>query len=78
MYNKIHSFNFAGVWITSHSNPTVRRNEIYNCKQGGVYIFEGRSLIEYNNIHGKFLTCGIFNQIRRNRFDTKQYLNYCR
>lgn len=51
--NRIHSNNFAGVWITSNSNPTIRKNEIYNGHQGGVYIFgEGRGLIEHNNIYG--------------------------
>lgn len=53
---QIHSNNFAGVWITSNSNPTIRRNEIYNGHQGGVYIFgEGRGLIEHNNIYGNAL-----------------------
>lgn len=51
--NRIHSNNFAGVWVTSNSDPTIRKNEIYNGHQGGVYIFgEGRGLIEYNNIYG--------------------------
>ena len=62
--NRIHSNNFAGVWITSNSNPTIRKNEIYNGHQGGVYIFgEGRGLIEHNNIYGNALA-GI--QIRTN------------
>ncbi|KAI8130281.1 F-box only protein 11 [Lucilia cuprina] len=53
-----------GVWITSNSNPTIRKNEIYNGHQGGVYIFgEGRGLIEHNNIYGNALA-GI--QIRTN------------
>ncbi|KAJ8308160.1 hypothetical protein KUTeg_013034, partial [Tegillarca granosa] len=64
MDNKIHSNNFAGVWITSNSDPTIRKNEIYNGHQGGVYIFgEGRGLIEHNNIYGNALA-GI--QIRTN------------
>lgn len=46
--NKIHSNNFAGVWITSNSNPTIRRNEIFNGHQGGVYIF-GEGQYKYNN-----------------------------
>lgn len=54
----------TGVWITSNSNPTIRKNEIYNGHQGGVYIFgEGRGLIEHNNIYGNALA-GI--QIRTN------------
>lgn len=37
--NRIHSNNFAGVWITSNSNPTIRKNEIYNGHQGGGELF---------------------------------------
>lgn len=44
------------VYYFLHSNPTIRRNEIYNGHQGGVYIFgEGRGLIEHNNIYGNAL-----------------------
>ena len=42
----------------------LRRNEIFNGNQGGVYIFgDGRGLIEHNDIHGNALA-GI--QIRTN------------
>lgn len=52
MENRIYGNAYAGIWITSHSDPTVRKNEIYNGQQGGVYIFgEGRGLIEQNNIY---------------------------
>ena len=44
MENRIYSNAFAGIWITSHSDPTIRKNEIYSGQQGGVYIFsEGTS-----------------------------------
>ncbi|VDK25757.1 unnamed protein product, partial [Anisakis simplex] len=49
MENRIYGNAFAGIWITSQSDPTVRKNEIFNGQQGGVYIFgEGRGLIEHN------------------------------
>ena len=35
----------------------VGKNEIYNGRQGGVYIFgEGRGLVEHNNIYGEIST----------------------
>jgi F-box protein 11 len=56
MENRIYSNAFAGIWITSHSDPTIRKNEIFTGQQGGVYIFgEGRGLIESNNIYGNAL-----------------------
>lgn len=56
MENRIYSNSFAGIWITSHSDPTIRKNEIFTGQQGGVYIFgEGRGLIENNNIYGNAL-----------------------
>uniref|UniRef100_A0A8D3CGA2 F-box only protein 11 n=1 Tax=Scophthalmus maximus TaxID=52904 RepID=A0A8D3CGA2_SCOMX len=62
--NKIYANNFAGVWITSNSDPTIRGNAIFNGNQGGVYIFgDGRGLIEGNDIYGNALA-GI--QIRTN------------
>lgn len=52
MENRIFMNQFAGIWITSQSDPTVRKNEIFSGQQGGVYIFgEGRGLIEQNNIY---------------------------
>lgn len=71
--NKVHSNNFAGVWITGKSEPTIRSNDIYNGRQGGIYMFhEGRGLIEENNIHGNALAgiqirSGSEPLVRRNR-----------
>lgn len=52
--NKIFSNTYAGVWITSESNPTLRDNEIHSGLQGGVYFFAGgRGILENNNIHSE-------------------------
>ena len=54
--NKIFANTYAGVWITSESNPTLRDNEIFGGLQGGVYFFGGgRGVLEHNNIHSNTL-----------------------
>ena len=54
--NKIFANTYAGVWITSESNPTLRDNEIFGGLQGGVYFFGGgRGVLENNNIHSNTL-----------------------
>ena len=41
----------AGVWIKTDSNPTMRRNKIYDGRDGGVCIFNGgRGMLEDNDI----------------------------
>jgi parallel beta-helix repeat protein len=39
MENRIYANAFAGIWITSNSDPTIRKNEIFSGQQGGIYIF---------------------------------------
>jgi F-box protein 11 len=42
----------AGVWIKTDSNPVLRRNKIYDGRDGGVCIFnKGRGLLEDNEIY---------------------------
>lgn len=42
----------AGVWIKTDSNPTLRRNKIYDGRDGGVCIFNrGRGVLEDNDIY---------------------------
>ena len=54
--NKIFANTYAGVWITSESNPTLKDNEIFSGLQGGVYFFGGgRGILENNNIHSESL-----------------------
>lgn len=54
--NKIFANTYAGVWITSESNPTLRDNEIHSGLQGGVYFFGGgRGVLENNKIHSNTL-----------------------
>lgn len=31
----------AGVWIKTDSNPTLKRNKIYDGRDGGICIFNG-------------------------------------
>ena len=57
MENDIYSNALAGVWIKTDSNPTLRRNKIYNGKEGGVCIFNsGRGVLEENDIFNNTLT----------------------
>lgn len=39
--NEIFDNAMAGVWIKTDSNPTLRRNKIYDGRDGGVCIFNG-------------------------------------
>lgn len=55
--NDIYGNALAGVWIKTDSNPVLRRNKIYNGKEGGVCIFNnGRGLLEHNDIFNNTLT----------------------
>lgn len=55
--NDIYGNALAGVWIKTDSNPVLRRNKIYNGKEGGVCIFNnGRGLLEDNDIFNNKLT----------------------
>lgn len=55
--NDIYGNALAGVWIKTDSNPVLRRNKIYNGKEGGVCIFNnGRGLLEENDIFNNSLT----------------------
>ena len=57
--NDIYGNALAGVWIKTDSNPTLRRNKIYNGKEGGVCIFNsGRGLLEDNDIFNNSLSGG--------------------
>ena len=57
MENDIYSNALAGVWIKTDSNPTLKRNKIYNGKEGGVCIFNsGRGVLEENDIFDNTLT----------------------
>lgn len=45
------------MWIKTDSNPILRRNKIYNGKEGGVCIFNnGRGILEDNDIFNNRLT----------------------
>lgn len=45
------------MWIKTDSNPILRRNNIYNGKEGGVCIFNnGRGVLEDNDIFNNKLT----------------------
>ena len=45
------------MWIKTDSNPILRRNKIYNGKEGGVCIFNnGRGILEDNDIFNNKLT----------------------
>lgn len=66
--NDIYGNALAGVWIKTDSNPILRRNNIYNGKEGGVCIFNnGRGLLEDNDIFDNKLTGE-----KRNLFSTRQ------
>ena len=55
--NDIYGNALAGVWIKTDSNPTLRRNKIYNGKEGGVCIFNcGRGILEDNDIFNNALS----------------------
>jgi len=55
--NDIYGNALAGVWIKTDSNPVLRRNKIYNGKEGGVCIFNsGRGVLEENDIFNNALT----------------------
>lgn len=65
--NDIYGNALAGVWIKTDSNPTLRRNNIYNGKEGGVCIFNnGRGLLEDNDIFNNKLT-GIYTYVMLSR-----------
>ena len=55
--NDIYGNALAGVWIKTDSNPILRRNKIYNGKEGGVCIFNnGRGILEDNDVFNNKLT----------------------
>lgn len=39
--NEIFDNAMAGVWIKTDSNPTLKRNKIYDGRDGGICIFNG-------------------------------------
>ncbi|VDO31155.1 unnamed protein product [Brugia timori] len=50
--NEIFDNAMAGVWIKTESNPVLRRNKIYDGRDGGICIFnKGRGLLEDNEIY---------------------------
>ena len=50
-HNEIFDNAMAGVWIKTDSNPTLRRNKIYDGRDGGVCIFNGgKGVLEENDI----------------------------
>ena len=50
--NEIHSNALAGVWITTGSQPTLRRNRIHSGKQVGIYFYDnGGGVLEENDIY---------------------------
>ena len=50
--NEIHSNALAGVWITTGSQPTLRRNRIHSGKQVGIYFYDnGGGILEENDIY---------------------------
>ncbi|KAL8588774.1 hypothetical protein ACOMHN_035270 [Nucella lapillus] len=53
--NEVYSNTLAGVWITTGSQPILRRNRIHSGKQVGVYF--------YDNGHGKLEDNDIFNHL---------------
>ena len=60
--NDIYGNALAGVWIKTDSNPILRRNKIYNGKEGGVCIFNnGRGILEENDIFNNKLTGWLIN-----------------
>lgn len=68
----------AGVWIKTDSEPTLRRNKIYDGRDGGVCIFNrGKGLLEDNEIFrnaqaGVLISTESNPTLRRNRvFDGK-------
>jgi len=49
--NEIFDNAMAGVWIKTDSHPVLRRNKIYDGRDGGVCIFnKGRGVLEENEI----------------------------
>jgi F-box protein 11 len=49
--NEIFDNAMAGVWIKTDSNPTLRRNKIYDGRDGGICIFNGgKGVLEENDI----------------------------
>lgn len=50
--NEIFDNAMAGVWVKTDSHPVLRRNKIYDGRDGGVCIFnKGRGLLEENDIY---------------------------
>lgn len=66
----------AGVWIKTDSNPTLKRNKIYDGRDGGICIFNGGKgkvfcLQNFNNfriIHTHIHTNNIINIISDKNF----------
>lgn len=50
--NEIYANTLAGVWVTTGSAPTLRRNRIHSGKQVGVYFYDnGHGTLEDNDIY---------------------------
>uniref|UniRef100_A0A8D1AC36 Right handed beta helix domain-containing protein n=1 Tax=Sus scrofa TaxID=9823 RepID=A0A8D1AC36_PIG len=69
--NKIYANNFAGVWITSNSDPTIRYLYI-NIDGNCFFNFKGQGVIEENEVYsntlaGVWVTTGSTPVLRRNR-----------
>jgi F-box protein 11 len=71
--NEIFDNAMAGVWIKTDSHPVLRRNKIYDGRDGGVCIFtKGRGLLEDNDIYrnaqaGVLISTESHPTLRRNR-----------
>lgn len=49
--NEIFDNAMAGVWIKTDSNPTLKRNKIFDGRDGGICIFNGgKGILEENDI----------------------------
>lgn len=63
----------AGVWIKTDSNPTLKRNKIYDGRDGGICIFNGgKGVLEENDIFrntqaGVLISTQSHPVLRRNR-----------
>jgi F-box protein 11 len=50
--NDIYGNTLAGVWVTTGSQPVLRRNRIHDGKQVGVYFYDrGGGILEDNEIY---------------------------
>lgn len=56
--NEIFDNAMAGVWIKTDSNPTLKRNKIFDGRDGGICIFNGGKVhkLSFAMCVG-FLTC---------------------